>query len=809
MKVTLNWLKDYVDIDMSPYELGDVLTMTGLEVEGIEAAGQSLEDIVVARILSIQPHPDADKLSLCRVDTGKDRVQVVCAAENLEQGALVPLALPGTKLPGGEVIKETMIRGEISTGVLLAEDEMKLTTDHSGVMILPSDLTPGTSLPSLVPVSDYVLDISITPNRPDCASVIGVAREIAAVTGKKLRMPDISIRETGPEIQELARVDVDDSHGCPRYMAGMVQDIQLKPSPFWMRYRLHLCDIRAISNIVDITNYVLLETGQPLHSFDYNRLKENRIVVRRASEGETFTTLDDEDRTLNKDVLVICDGDRGVAIAGIMGGLNSEIFDNTQNVLLESAYFDPVVIRRGSKSLGLSTEASYRYERGVDIGGLETALRRALSLISRHAGGRIARGFIDKYPEPYRSPAIELRTDRTNQILGTSLPRDVIGDYLRSLEMDVKTLDDNRLEVIPRSFRVDISREIDLIEEVARLHGFDNIPITIPKISATNEPETPQLILRDQTRSIMAGLGFSEIITYSFGSPNSADILNADEKSPIRSFVSLLNPLTIDQSVMRTSLIPGLLATVKTNTLHDEKSLKLFEWGKVFIRKDDCQQPHEKTFLATVMTGQYTKKTWYQDARHVDYYDIKGAVEALLKALGLPPSGPEGFVFKKQDSFPWFDPEISSAIYASGYLIGNAGKVSKEVTAAYDLEKDSVYLFELDIETILENFTWARKYRPFARFPAVYRDISLTVNREVESAELIELIRQKGAEKVESVQIFDRYEGDKVDNSEKALGFKVCYRSSLATLDGLEVNRLHESIIDKIMQVTGGKLREG
>lgn len=795
---------------MSVHELADLLTMTGLEVEGLEPAGQSLDDILSAKILTIAPHPAADKLSICQVDTGRDRIQVVCGASNLETGALVPLALPGLSLPGGKIIKESRIRGEISTGMLLAEDEMGLTDDHTGIMVLPSDITPGTPLPSVLPVSDWVLDISITPNRPDCASVIGVAREVAAVTGQTLKMPGSdNIEETGPAVEDLTSITVLDPEGCPRYMAGVIQDIELKPSPFWIRYRLHLSGIRSINNVVDVTNYVLLETGQPLHSFDYERLRENRIIVRRAREGEHFTTLDGENRHLNKETLLICDGERPVALAGIMGGLNSEIYAGTRDILLESAYFDPVTIRRGSKLLGLSTEASYRFERGVDINGVETALKRAVSLISRLAGGNVARGFIDKYPETYISPAIDLQVDKTNRILGINLSRDTISGYLKALDMDVSDIDDNRLKVIPPSFREEITRDVDLMEEVARLNGFDKIPVTYPSISQRENTEPPQHVLRDQTRSIMVGLGFSEIITYSFISPDSADILNADRESPLRSFVSLLNPLTIDQSVMRTSLIPGLLATANTNTLHDEKILKFFEWGKVFIRRNGHQQPLEKTFLTAVMTGQYNEKTWYQDARHVDYYDIKGTAEALLKGLGLNSSGPEGFVFQKQDGFPGFDPELSSAIYASGSLIGKVGRVSAEVTAAYDLEKESAYLFELDIGALLENLTWARKYRPFARFPAVYRDISLTVNRKIESAELIELTRQEGAELVESVQIFDLYEGNKVDDSEKALGFRVCYRSKHRTLDGSEVNRLHESIIDKIMQETGGKLREG
>ncbi|MBW2217813.1 MAG: phenylalanine--tRNA ligase subunit beta, partial [Deltaproteobacteria bacterium] len=481
--------------------------------------------------------------------------------------------------------------------------------------------------------------------------------------------------------------------------------------------------IRSINNIVDVTNYVLMEMGQPLHAFDYNRLRENRIEVRRAKEGETFSTLDGESRTLNSEVLMICDGERPVALAGIMGGLNSEIFEGTKDVLLESAFFDPVTIRRGSKRLGLSTEASYRFERGADIEGVKTALNRAMSLISDLAGGRVASGIIDNYPETYCPPEIKLRVDKTNRVLGTTLSKDIISGHLKALEMDVRDVDENELTIKPPSFRVDIAREADLIEEVARLFGYENIPVTYPSIRPDRVGEAPELVLRDQIRSIMVGLGFTEIITYSFISPDSADILGAEEKSPLRSFVHLLNPLTVDQSVMRTSLIPGILSTVSNNVSHDEKDLKLFEWGKVFFQREDDQQPDEKIFLTAVMTGLYKQKTWYGEERSVDFFDIKGAVEALLKGLAL-----EEITFQNAAGMQGYDPELISSVYCAGSLIGWVGKLASKVTEAYDLGKENTYVFEFDITALSKQVSGKRKFQPFARFPAVYRDISLLVN---------------------------------------------------------------------------------
>ncbi len=810
MKLSLNWLKDYIEIEMPIDDLSHLLTMAGLEVEGIEPTGQSLDDIMVAKILDVEAHPKADRLSVCQMDIGKETVQVVCGAPNIETGSLVPYIPAGKSLPNGMVIKESKLRGVMSKGMLLAEDEMGLTDDHTGIMILPANLDPGAHLSSSasgfdpLSLSDWVFDLSITPNRPDWASVLGVAREVAAITGATLKRPEINLDEGRSPINDLTSVTVNDPVACPRYAAGVIQGVELGPAPFWIRYRLFMSGIRSINNIVDVTNYVLMEMGQPLHAFDYNRLRENRIEVRRAKEGETFSTLDGECRTLNSEALMICDGERPVALAGIMGGLNSEIFEGTKDVLLESAFFDPVTIRRGSKRLGLSTEASYRFERGADIEGVKTALNRAMSLISDLAGGRVASGIIDNYPETYCPPEIKLRVDKTNRVLGTTLSKDIISGHLKALEMDVRDVDENELTIKPPSFRVDIAREADLIEEVARLFGYENIPVTYPSIRPDRIGEAPELVLRDQIRSIMVGLGFTEIITYSFISPDSADILGAEEKSPLRSFVHLLNPLTVDQSVMRTSLIPGILSTVSNNVSHDEKDLKLFEWGKVFFQREDDQQPDEKIFLTAVMTGLYKQKTWYGEERSVDFFDIKGAVEALLKGLAL-----EEITFQNAAGMMGYDPELISSVYCAGSLIGWVGKLASKVTEAYDLGKENTYVFEFDITALFKQVPGKRTFQPFARFPAVYRDISLLVNRGVESARIIEIIKQRGGELFESVQIFDLYEGERLDPSEKALAFRICYRSKDGTLDGGEINQLHESIIDRIRKETGGRLREG
>lgn len=805
MKLSLNWLKEYVDIDVSPEELAHMLTMAGLEVEELEHLGRISDKVIVAKVVSVRKHPKADRLFLCDVDTGSSIVQVVCGAPNVEKGCLTPMALPAAELPGGIVVKEGKLRGEKSSGILLAEDELGLTDDHSGIMILSPDLEIGKPLTQALNLDDWAIDISLTPNRPDCASVIGVAREVAALTGKEIRLPEIDYVEEGAPISDVTSVDVEDSEGCPRYAAGMIQDVTLSPSPFWMRYRLHVSGTRSKNNIVDISNYVLLETGQPLHTFDYDQLSENRIVVKRADEGEKFFTLDEKERTLNNKHLMICDGQKPVGVAGIMGGMNSEISDSSKNILIESACFDPFTIRKGAKALGISSEASYRFERGIDIEGVIYALRRSLMLCLELAGGTVNRGIIDIYPEKYEAPVIGLRIQKTNDFLGSSISKNEMISYLEALQMSVEEKDDDAVEVVPPSYRVDLTREIDLVEEVARMSGYDNIPVTYPNIKPSENNEITSLTLHDRACEILAGIGFSEIVTYSFISPDSADLMGAGEESEIRSFVNLMNPLTTEQSVMRTSLLPGLISTVKENIAHGEPNLKLFEWGKIYIRDDSSELPHEKFVLSGIMSGNYDSKKWYNETRPVDFYDLKGAVEVLLRSTGL-----QNYAIKKGDTPEVYENGYSCCIYAGDTILGYAGKVNSDVLSRFDIKSDTIYVFEIDVANLISEISRNRfQYEPYAKYPAVFRDITIIVDKKVESDAILSIIRKKGGELVESADLFGVYEGKKLGENKKSLSYRICYRSDRETLDGDLVNSLNEKIIESIRDETGGTLSEG
>ena len=801
MRVSLNWLKEFVEIEQTPAEVAELLTMAGLEVEGLEQKAQNLDNVKVSKILDIKPHPQADRLSICQLDTGHERASVVCGATNINKGDCVPLAPPGTTLPDGMLIKESIIRGELSQGMLLAEDEMGLTDDHTGIMILPNNLMPGQPLTDAMDLKDWILEITLTPNRIDCASILGIAREIGALIRKKATIPEVHFEESDIAIEDLAEVTVLDTNGCPRYTAGLVDQIKIGPSPFWMRYRLHVSGMRSINNVVDITNYVLMELGQPLHAFDYYRLGDKKIVVKKAENGQTFTTLDEQTRDLDDQTLMICDGKQAVAIAGIMGGLNSEITEDSATVLIESAYFNPSTIRRSSKKLSLSTEASYRFERGIDIEGTDIALKRSLELIKQLAGGNIARGIIDCYPKPWSSPQITLRADRANNILGTTINIKTMTEHLSSLSMTVKKIDQNRIEVSPPPFRVDITREADLIEEIARLTGYDNIPVTLPPIRPT-EKDTTGLVLRDRIKNMLVGMGFTEIITYSFISPKSADILGAGQKSELRSFVKLLNPLSQDQSVMRTSLIPGLVSTVRLNSLRGQNDLRIFEWGKIYIKGEE-ELPQEKQVLVALITGMGSSQEWYQERREADFFDIKGVTENILEELGI-----EKAEYKGNHSKEGFDPNEYTKIFSSGFEIGCIGKVSRDVMNGYELEKKA-YIAEIYIEDLLPLISWVKKFTPLAKFPSVRRDISIIVNRSIESAMLINIVKEIGKDLVESVNIFDIYQGKQIIPQEKALALGVNYRSKQRTLTDDEVNKIHEEIIGEIRRQTGGRLREG
>jgi len=798
MKVSLSWLEDYTDINMAPADLADALTMAGLEVDSVSDRYAYLNGVIVGRVEAVAPHPNADKLRLCRVNTGNGRVSVVCGAPNVTEGMLAALAQPGTILPDGTRLEKSVIRGETSAGMLCSDAELGLGDDPGSIMSLEGALKEGTGLAQALGLSDTVFELDLTPNRPDCLSIIGIAREIAIIQKGSLKYPDYAIEDRADSIHQLTSVKIEAPDHCPRYAARLVENVKVAPSPFWLQNRLLSVGLRPINNIVDITNFVMMETGQPLHAFDFDNLTENRIVVRLAADGEKFTTLDGKERALGSEMLMICDGQKAVGVAGVMGGLNSEIEAHTTRVLIEGAYFNPVSIRRTSKKLGLNTDASHRFERGVDPQGCVRAVNRAAQLMVALGGGRLVDGLIDEYPNLQTAKPVALSVQRTNRLLGTDLDRNRIRELLESIEFKVEPNENNPdgLRVTPPTFRVDVARPEDLMEEVARLSGYNYIPTTFPAMPAKGRPPARRLQLRNRLKNLMLGFGFTEAIAYSFAHELSCDRLRIKKADIRRSMIHILNPLTEDQAVMRTSLVPGILETMRYNMARQIKNLKIFEIGKIFLKADQQVLPREPEMLIALWTGARTDASWHSREYPCDFFDIKGAAEALLQALKLKGIR---FTAMADESCEYTRPGHTACIMAPDFQIGLVGEIHPQVSDNYDL-KQTAFIFELDLEKIAGLIQETRSSQPIPRFPAIYRDITLIVSRGIETQTVLEAVENFREALIEQLHLFDVFEGDPIAAGKKSVSFRVTYRSPDKTLEDDDVNELHKSITERLLK---------
>ena len=798
MNVTLNWLKNYIDFEFSPRELADRLTMLGIEVEAIKQLGAELEGVVVGGVTAIRPHPNADKLVLCQVDIGEtEELQIVCGAPNVREGMLAPVATIGATLPIGLTIKRAKLRGEESHGMLCSEKELGLSEDAAGLMELPADIPLGTSFSAALGLDDVVFELEITPNRPDCLSMIGVAREIRAETGNALKLPQVNFNESETDIREMTSVTIEAPDLCPRYAARVIQGVKVGQSPEWLQQRLESVGVGVINNIVDITNFVLMEYGQPLHAFDYHKLTENRIVVRRAAAGENITTLDEIARELTPDMLVIADAEKPVALAGIMGGYDSEITETTADVLLESAYFNPSSVRATAKALGVSTEASYRFERGADPGIVPAALDRAAQLIAELAGGTICKGIVDVYPGQQPLSRIQLRPERVNFILGTALEATEMVQILSHLDFDVKANGAEDYEVIVPTFRSDITREIDLIEEIARVHGYDNIPTTLPKGDIPVPAPNPRTEIRKRIKHFLLAAGMMEAINYSFCDPNCFDKIRFTADDPRREALKLQNPLSPEMSLLRTTLLPRLLENAQHNRNHQIDTIALFEIGNVFIGNGEQKEPER---VAGVLAGQIGEGVYSDPYRSPDFYDIKGLVERILEVCGIV-----DYTLQKTDT-PTFHPGRNAEILLGDRQIGTFGEAHPEVLENYDLPYKA-YLFEFDMEVLVDAAIFAKRFEPIPIYPTVERDLAIVVDKELLSDMPTELIYATGGELVKSVRLFDVYEGEQVPEGKKSLAYAITYHSATETLTDKAVNTLHDKVVKHLNQKLGAELR--
>ncbi|RNC67611.1 MAG: phenylalanine--tRNA ligase subunit beta [Desulfuromonadales bacterium] len=794
MIVTYNWLKEFVEFDLTPQSLAEVLTMLGLEVEGIRYLGEGLGDVVVAVVEEKLKHPNADKLSLCRVNNGREVLPIVCGAQNFKAGDKVALAQVGAVLPGDFRIKRSKIRGEESCGMLCSEKELGLAVESEGIMILPENLSLGVPLVEALGLKDTIFEIGLTPNRADCLSVVGIAREIAAKLGKKVTYPGHALNESSLPIRERAEVVVEDPDLCPRYTARYIYGCTVGPSPAWLVKRLEAVGMRSISNVVDVTNYVLMEYGHPLHAFDADLLAEGKIVVQRATEGERFTTLDGQERVLTASDLTIRDGEKGVALAGIMGGENSEIREETTNILLESAYFNPSAIRKTAKRLGLHTESSHRFERGADVEIVTRALDRAACLIAELSGGAVAEGIIDVYPQVIPSRTIRFRVERCGQLLGIVLTDDEARDIFDRLEFAVAKVEPGLLDVTVPSFRVDLEREIDLIEEVARLKGYDSIPVTMPLARVVSDRPTRRQQLERRLKDLMVGQGFNEIITFSFMAPAVLDRLLLAEDDTRRTHVRLRNPLVEEQSVMRTTLLPNLLETAARNLNFRTLNLRMFELRRAYLPVQGEELPREPLHLAGLLTGARYPEGWNQEKHQVDFYDAKGVVDAILDDFGIGP-----VVYRQEQPETYYHPGKACQISHCGEMLGSLGEIHPDVQGNFGIGQP-VYYFELDFDKLAAVQRGKTSIEPPSRFPDTFRDVAMLVDDETPASAITDCIAGLKIKELERSEIFDLYKGSHVPEGMKSIAVRVRYRSNERTLTDEEVSSLHQRVIDNLVQ---------
>lgn len=798
MRVSLEWLKDYVEYSLPPGELADLLSMSGSAVDRVIKMGSETSGVVVGEVLEVKPHPNADRLRLAVVYDGEVQREIVCGAPNLVQGMKSAFARLGASLqsiPGG-TLKSANIRGVESNGMLCSGVELGINEDRSGILVLEADAAPGTAITELVPTEDIVFDLEITPNRPDCMSMVGIAREVAALTGGRLIMPPIECEESDQSIGDFATVAVEDNEGCPRYNARVVSGVGIAPSPLWMQRRLIAAGLRPINNIVDITNYILFELGQPLHAFDLELLNDRKIVVRKAGYGEQITTLDGVERQLDDKTLVIADSKRPVALAGVMGGEDSEVTDNTRNILIESAHFNPTSIYLTSKRLGIRTESSSRFEKGSDPEGAPTGASRAAYLMHELAGGTVAKGSLDVYPVPVVPVTIELRPERANKVLGTGLEPGVMAEILKSLEADVAEGD--RLSVTVPSFRWDLEREIDLIEEIGRIYGYDKITESIPVGGGLESGFSRRQKLERRIDTVLLAQGLSEVVVYSFMNEADLDLLRITQEDPMRRILPVMNPLAETGGVMRSTLIPGLLNTAVRNINRGNRNISIFERGRVFLANASGTLPEEIDVVGILLAGERGEPNWSAENPRYDFFDLKGIMEQVSDALGVK-------VAYKPEDRPYLTPGQSAGMFIFHDMVGVFGRLHPEVADAFGLE-DEIYIGEFATAPFIDA-AGESEYRRVGRFPNVKVDIALIVEESLAASSVMEKIEQLGGEYLVSVRLFDVYKGSQIPSGKKSLAFALEFGSAEGTLTDDQAHGELERIVDAVQEAYSAELR--
>jgi phenylalanyl-tRNA synthetase beta chain len=800
MKFPLSWLKELVDFEDTLEGLSDKLTFAGLEVEQIETLGGTFDGVVVGHVTAVEPHPNADKLRLCTVEYGaEEAMRVVCGAPNVAVGGNYPFAPVGTTLPGGFTLTKAKIRGEVSMGMLCAKDELGLGEDHSGLMVLDAGLAPGTPFAELMPPPESVFELEITPNRPDCLSIIGIAREVAAIYGTELKMPAIELNESSENVSSLVSVDIQDADRCPRYTARVLKNAKVGPSPDWMAARLEACGIRAINNLVDITNYVMLETGHPLHAFDCNLLHEGKIIVRRAAAGEKFTTLDDAGRELTDEMLVIADPEKAVALAGVMGGANTEIKDDTTTVLLEAATFEPSGIRHTAKALGHFTDSSYRFQRGVNADTVEWASRRAAALMAELAGADLCAGVIDAYPAPAAKNQISVQWANICKLIGLEISADAMKQIFQTLEISVLSSDDNGALLEIPTFRGDLTREVDIIEEVARMHGVDKIPEKLPTAQVVAGAHDDRVRAVTACRKNLAGLGAREILNYTLVNHPLLDLFG---KSDSRE--ELPHPISAEQSVLRTSLIPQMIESLGRNKSRQINDAVFFEIGRTFVKTETGPVQTEKVCLGVMGTpGRGALDTMRPVSKEEIFLWLKGVVCNLLSAQKVAK-----IKFQTLENCGTFEEGCALKVLTGKTEIGVIGLVNARARKEWRLN-DPVAAAELDLEPLISNAWKTGTVQDIPLYPATERDFAFIVDESVRHEEIIKAINGGAPAELEKVELFDVFRGKSLEKGKKSMAYRFLYRSPKGTLTDDKVNKFHEAAGARVCKASGALIREG
>jgi phenylalanyl-tRNA synthetase beta chain len=804
MLVSLKWLKELVTVDLPIAEFVDRLDLTGTAVEAVRTAGTALEGVVVGQIVEKERHPEADKLWVTRVDVGgEEPLQIVCGAQNFEAGDKVPVALVGAALPNGMTIKKAKLRGVASEGMNCSTDELGLGGDHSGIMILPVDAPIGTPFAEYKGLSDTVIELEITPNRPDCMSMVGVAREVGAVLGHAASVPASTPAESGDPVADSVAVTIADADLCPRYTARLIRNVKIGPSPEWLAERVQAAGARSINNVVDITNYVMFELGQPLHAFDADRLARDAsgrmaIDVRAARAGEKLRTLDGQDRELTTDTLLITDPSGPIALAGVMGGESTEVGDSTVNILLESASFSAPSISRTRRRLALLSEASARFERGVDAAACAAALDRAAALMAECADGEVAPGIVDTYPAPAEPRELVLRISRLHAILGHDITAEEAASILERLGCGVRAAQ-SELSVTVPTFRPDLEREIDLVEEVLRVYGMERIPATLPAGRGRIGELTRTQQWRERIGAVLRASGLNETMTYSFADPGDTERLR-DELPADEVACELLNPMSAEHSVLRRSLLPGLLRSVSYNQRRGVSNVHLYEIGSTFRASVGRKQPKERAIVGGVLAGAWHEPAWNEAAPPLDFFDGKGVIEAIVSELGA-----QRFKLRAAER-PFLQPGRSAEVLVGGEVVGWLGEVHPLVAEEFEATAP-VTAFELELASLVRAAKDVKPLSDVPRYPAVELDVALIVAEDVTAERFEQAARSAGGKLLESVRVFDVYRGKGVPAGSKSVALALTYRSPERTLTAEEVENAHDRLVRKVSGAVGGELR--